>query len=256
MDLQLTGKTALVTGASRGIGLAIVRALVAEGATVIGCARTMSSELADSGAEAVLGDLSTATGPSEVVRAVLEQHGDLDILINNVGGGDASDLRDFFDYDDDLWHKTLDLNLFAAVRTCRAAVSSVVRRRGVVVNISSLGARMPQTGPVPDTTAKAARRPGRHGHAWTHPHTRVDRSGRNRQHARGGAGDQPRRHARATGVGLGHRLRTARRTRARRLAGRLPGLTDRRQHHRPGLPRRRRRPQVHMNQLAEIRAHA
>jgi len=156
MDLQLTGKTALVTGASRGIGLAIVRALVAEGATVVGCARTMSSELADSGAEAVLGDLSTATGPFEVVRAVLEQHGDLDILVNNVGGGDASDLRDFFDYDDDLWHKTLDLNLFAAVRTCRAAVSSVVRRRGLVVNISSLGARMPHTGPVPYTTAKAA----------------------------------------------------------------------------------------------------
>ena len=156
MDLQLTGKIALVTGGSRGIGLAIVRALVAEGATVIGCARTMSSELANSGADAVLRDLATDAGASEAVREVLDRHGDIDILVNNVGGGDAADLRDFFDYDDDLWHKTFDLNLFAAVRTCRAAVPSVVRRRGLVVNISSLGARLPHTGPVPYTTAKAA----------------------------------------------------------------------------------------------------
>jgi NAD(P)-dependent dehydrogenase (short-subunit alcohol dehydrogenase family) len=84
-----------------------------------------------------------------VVQSVLDRHGDIDILVNNVGGGDATDLRDFFDYDDDLWRKTFDLNFFTAVRTCRAAMPSVIRRRGLVVNISSLGARMPHTGPVP-----------------------------------------------------------------------------------------------------------
>lgn len=156
MDLQLTGKTALVTGASRGIGLAIVRALAGEGATVIGCARTVSPELADSSAHAITTDLATPGGPADLVRSALDRHGDLDILVNCAGGGDAGDLRAFFDYDDELWHKTFNLNLFATVRTCRAAMPSVIRRRGLVVNISSIGARMPHTGPVPYTTAKAA----------------------------------------------------------------------------------------------------
>lgn len=156
MDLHLTGKTALVTGASRGIGLAIVRALIAEGATVIGSARTVSTELADSGATTITADLATPAGPPQLVRAVLDQHGDIDILVNNVGGGDATDLRAFFDYDDALWQQVFDLNFFSAVRACRAAMPSVVRRHGLIVNISSVGARMPHSGPVPYTTAKAA----------------------------------------------------------------------------------------------------
>jgi NAD(P)-dependent dehydrogenase (short-subunit alcohol dehydrogenase family) len=156
MDLHLAGKLALVTGASRGIGLAITRSLITEGATVVGSARTVSTELADSGAHVVTADLATPAGPAEVVRSVLDRHGDIDILVNNVGGGDPTDLRAFFDYDDALWQKTFDLNFFSAVRICRAAMSSVVRRQGVILNISSVGARMPQSGPVPYTTAKAA----------------------------------------------------------------------------------------------------
>jgi len=156
MDLHLAGKTALVTGASRGIGLAIVRALIAEGATVVGSARTVSAELADSGAHTITADLGTPAGPPDLVREVLDRHGDIDILVNNVGGGEASDLQAFFDYDDALWQRVFDLNFFSAVRACRAAISSVVRRNGLIVNISSIGARVPHTGPVPYTTAKAA----------------------------------------------------------------------------------------------------
>jgi NAD(P)-dependent dehydrogenase (short-subunit alcohol dehydrogenase family) len=133
-----------------------VRALVAEGATVVGAARTVSAELADSGADPVPADLSTAAGPAELVRTVLDRHGDIDILVNNVGGGDASGLRGFFDYDDAIWQQIFDLNFFSAVRASRAAIASLVRRRGLIVNISSIGARLPHDGPVPYTTAKAA----------------------------------------------------------------------------------------------------
>ncbi|TDV51882.1 SDR family NAD(P)-dependent oxidoreductase [Actinophytocola oryzae] len=156
MDLHLTGKIALVTGASRGIGLATARALVAEGATVIAAARNLSDALTDSGAHPRTVDLATPAGPATLVRSVLEEYGDLDILVNNVGGGDAEDLRDFFGYDDAIWQRTFDLNFYSAVRACQAGIDSLVRRRGLVVNVSSSGARMPHTGPVPYTTAKAA----------------------------------------------------------------------------------------------------
>jgi NAD(P)-dependent dehydrogenase (short-subunit alcohol dehydrogenase family) len=156
MDLQLTGKLALVTGASRGIGLAVARALAAEGATVVGAARTVSDELTDTGAHAVVADLARPDSPAALVRSAVEKHGDIDILVNNAGGGDVDDLRDFADYEDDVWQRMFDLNFFATVRACRAAMPSLLRRRGLVVNISSIGARMPHTGPVPYTTAKAA----------------------------------------------------------------------------------------------------
>lgn len=156
MDMGLQGKVALVTGASRGIGLAIVRALVAEGATVVGAARTITTELAESGADTVVADLSTADGPGEMVATARNRHGGIDILVNNVGGGDARDIRAFDDYDDAIWQRMFDINVFSAVRAVRAAMPSVVDRRGVVVTISSIGARTPHDGPVPYNVAKAA----------------------------------------------------------------------------------------------------
>lgn len=156
MDLQLGKKVALVTGASRGIGLAIARALAEEGCTVVGCARTVSPELADLGVATITADLTAPDAAAAVVESARERHGDLDILVNGVGGGEAGDLRAFFDYDDRLWQKTFDLNFFATVRMCRAAISSLISRRGLIVNISSIGARLPQSGPVPYNTAKAA----------------------------------------------------------------------------------------------------
>ncbi|MFT3691236.1 SDR family NAD(P)-dependent oxidoreductase [Paenirhodobacter sp.] len=156
MDLFLTDRIALVTGASKGIGLAITRALIAEGATVIGVARNISPELAESGAMVLTADLATADGPARAVRAAMEAHGDIDILVNNVGGGDVADLRSFDQLDDGVWQRMFDVNFHSAVRTCKAALPGLVRRRGVVINISSIGGRMPQAGPTPYTTAKAA----------------------------------------------------------------------------------------------------
>lgn len=146
MKMQLEGKTAIVTGASRGIGLAVVEALRAEGVRVVAAART--------GGVAV--DLSTQSGPAELVERALEELGGLDILVNNVGGGDGAASGGFLAFDDGMWTSTLDLNFLATVRTTRAALPALLSGGGAIVNVSSIGARMPHSGPVPYTTAKAA----------------------------------------------------------------------------------------------------
>ncbi|ORT61363.1 SDR family oxidoreductase [Streptomyces sp. CB03238] len=159
MDLHLTGKTAVVTGASRGIGLADVEALTAEGVTVVAAARTITPELKETGALAVPVDLATPDGPAHLVeRATAELGGDFDILVNNVGGGDGGEGRTggFLSFTDEQWQQALELNLLAAVRTSRAALPALVRKRGALVDISSNGARIPHAGPVPYTAAKAA----------------------------------------------------------------------------------------------------
>lgn len=157
MDFQLAGKTALVTGASRGIGLAIVTALLDEGVRVVAGSRTVPPELAASGATAVRVDLSTAGGPARLVERALTELGEIDLLVNNVGGGDGGGRTGgFATFDDEQWHRMFELNFFSAVRTTRAALPSLLRRKGSIVNISSNGARMPHAGPMPYTTAKAA----------------------------------------------------------------------------------------------------
>ncbi|MFI6848375.1 SDR family oxidoreductase [Kitasatospora sp. NBC_00085] len=159
MDMQLSGKAAVVTGASRGIGLAVVAALAAEGVRVVAGARTVTPELAATGAVAVPVDLSTPDGPARLIEVATAELGDdVDLLVNNVGGGDGGgeQLGGFLSCDDEQWRQSFDLNLMAAVRTTRAALPGLVRRRGTIVNISSNGARMPHAGPVPYTVAKAA----------------------------------------------------------------------------------------------------
>lgn len=158
MDLALNGKTALVTGASRGIGLATARTLTEAGAHVIGIARTITPDLADIAPLSVAADLSTADGARRAVASALDAAGGLDILVNNVGAGDADALKlgGFLDADDEQWRKLLDVNLFSAVRTARAALPSLIARRGAIVNVSSINARVPATGPVGYSEAKAA----------------------------------------------------------------------------------------------------
>lgn len=160
MNLDLTGKTALVTGASRGIGLAVVAALTAEGAHVVAAARTITPELKATGATCISVDLAAPDGPTRLVdeaRAALGGPG-LDLLVNNVGGGDAGAgaTGGFLASTDDQWAQSFELNFFATVRTTRAALPGLVASSGAIVNISSIGARMPQRGPVFYTTAKAA----------------------------------------------------------------------------------------------------
>lgn len=158
MDLGLNGKTALVTGASRGIGLAVAEALADEGVRVVGVARNVTPELEKVAAAAVSADLSTTEGALAAVGAALAELGGIDILVNNVGGGDADQLTlgGFLDVPDEQWRKLFDLNLFGVVTTTRAALPSIIERRGAIVTVSSINARIPASGPVGYSEAKAA----------------------------------------------------------------------------------------------------
>ncbi|MEW9552173.1 SDR family oxidoreductase [Nonomuraea sp. NPDC050783] len=158
MDMELAGKAAVVTGASRGLGLAIVRALAAEGMRVVAAARTISPELKETGAIALTADLSTPDGPATLIRRAQEELGELDLLVNNVGGGDggADRLGGLLGLADEQWLSDYELNFLSAVRATRAAMPGLLRRRGAVVTISSNGARLPHAGPMTYTTAKAA----------------------------------------------------------------------------------------------------
>ncbi|GHA17010.1 oxidoreductase [Streptomyces echinoruber] len=156
MDLNLTAKTAVVTGASRGIGLATVRTLTAEGVRVVGAARTITPELKETGAHTVSADLSTAEGVTALMDGALTELGGIDLLVNNVGGGDDVEPVGFLDTDDTQWTRVFDLNLLSAVRATRAALPSLIERRGAIVNVSSINSRLPAAGPVAYSAAKAA----------------------------------------------------------------------------------------------------
>ncbi|GAB3659740.1 SDR family oxidoreductase [Actinocorallia lasiicapitis] len=158
MDLSLSGKTAVVTGASRGIGLAVARALAGEGVRVVGAARTITPELKEVAPLSVAADLATPEGARSVVDVAVARTGGIDILVNNVGAGDADQLKlgGFLDADDEQWHDLFALNLFSAVWASRAALPGLLARRGVIVNVSSINARVPSTGPVGYSEAKAA----------------------------------------------------------------------------------------------------
>jgi NAD(P)-dependent dehydrogenase (short-subunit alcohol dehydrogenase family) len=157
VELGLTGKVAVVTGASKGIGLAIVKALVEEGAHVVAAARTSSpalKALAEAGSvQFVSVDLSRPDGPSELVAAAGSP---IDILVNNVGMV-IPRLEGFLAVADSEWEASLNLNFMAAVRTIRSALPGMLEAgQGSIVNISSVNAFLPDPS-IPDyCAAKAA----------------------------------------------------------------------------------------------------
>src|SRR3954454_15042232 len=159
MELGLSGKNALVTGASKGIGLAITRALAAEGAHVVAGARSSSpdlSDLVDSGeVHEVQADLSTRSGPDELVAAANE-HGPLDVLVNNVGAVTPR-LGGFLEVSDEQWLGSLNLTFLAAVRTTRAVMPGMLAAgRGTIVSTCSVNAFLPDPAVIDYSAAKAA----------------------------------------------------------------------------------------------------
>ena len=161
MDLQLEGKTAVVTGGSKGIGLATVRTLLAEGMQVVTGSRRITPELAETAAVPVTVDLTTPDGPARLVERAVEAMGGIDVLINNVGIGDTADvargaLMNVVDLPDSAWQHTFDLHFYSALRVSRAALPSLIERRGTIVNVSSAGASIVSAGPADYNVSKAA----------------------------------------------------------------------------------------------------
>jgi NAD(P)-dependent dehydrogenase (short-subunit alcohol dehydrogenase family) len=157
MDLELTGKVAVVTGASKGIGLAVVRALADEGAHVLAGARTTDSLHGLDRVIAMPIDLAEPDGPSRLVRRAIDDHGRVDVLVNNVG---AVRLRTdgFLATPDEEFEWALRMNFFTALRAARAAIPAMIERGGgAIVNVASVNAFFqPDAGTIDYGAAKAA----------------------------------------------------------------------------------------------------
>jgi NAD(P)-dependent dehydrogenase (short-subunit alcohol dehydrogenase family) len=157
MDLELEGKVAVVTGASKGIGLAVVDALVGEGMNVVAGARSVDALKEKERVTAVAVDLISPGGGARLVQEAVERHGRLDVLVNNVGGVQLR-LNGFLGVTDEDFEKSFQLNFFAALRATRAAVTEMLERGGgTIVNVASVNSFYHPDGLVIDYgAAKAA----------------------------------------------------------------------------------------------------
>ncbi len=163
MDLQLTDKRALVTGASRGLGYATALGLAHEGVRVAinsrdadklsGSAAKISSE---SGLEAlpVPGDLSDPATAEDLIRKTVDSLGGLDLLVTNAGGPPAGKFESF---DDDTWQKAIDLTLLSHVRLIRAALPHLRESSAAsVLTITSYSVKQPIPNLVLSNSIRAA----------------------------------------------------------------------------------------------------
>ena len=143
MDLKLSGKVAIVTGASRGIGRAIAQTLAAEGMKLSLAAR--SKDQLDDLVKAVKTDvlvnavdLRDAKAAQAVVDATMKKFGAIDLLVNNAG---ATKRGDFFELTDEDWADGFSLKFFGGMRLSRAAWKHLAASKGTIVNIIGVGGR-------------------------------------------------------------------------------------------------------------------
>jgi len=157
VDLGLDGKVAAVTGAGKGIGLAVTKALADEGAHVVAGSRSTDSLDGLKGVTAVAVDLSSAAGPAELIQYAIEAHGQLDVLVNNVG---AVRIRTegFLGTSDEDFAWAMQMNFFIALRATRAALTAMAGRgAGAIVNVASVNAFFqPDAATIDYGAAKAA----------------------------------------------------------------------------------------------------
>jgi 3-oxoacyl-[acyl-carrier protein] reductase len=161
MDLGLSGKVAMITGASRGLGRAMAAALAAEGVRLSLCARGVealgaaAAELKDAGHQVIAeaADINDTSAMERWTANTIEAHGGVDILVNNAGGARAGTIQQL---DDAGWLAAFELNFFSAVRLSRLCADAMEKRGGgSIINISSIYGRE-AGGPISYNTSKAA----------------------------------------------------------------------------------------------------
>jgi NAD(P)-dependent dehydrogenase (short-subunit alcohol dehydrogenase family) len=157
--MDFKDKIVVVTGASKGIGLAVSRAFAEAGAHVIAGARHNSAELqaleADGSATFVTADLATSEGPQAMIAAAAERGG-VDVLVNNAGAV-ATRFDGILSVTDEEWADSLAINFLSAVRTTREAIPQMLARGGgAIVMIGSVNATLPEWNIVDYSATKAA----------------------------------------------------------------------------------------------------
>ena len=154
--MRLEGKTAIVTGGGTGIGAATARRFAAEGARVVVTGRRaepIEAVASETGGLAIAGDASDPAHVAEVVAATLDRFGALDIVVANAGlgfGGRAGEVTD------ERWERTIAVNLTGEFLVVRAALPSLVERRGNIVLVSSLSAFVSSPASAAYVASKAA----------------------------------------------------------------------------------------------------
>ena len=163
MELRMNGRNALVTGGSKGIGLAIARSFAEAGANVaivarqqqgLDAAKAQIAAKANTKVITIAADVGTAGGCRTAFEGADKALGQIDVLINNAG---TSQRGPFVEITDEVWQHDIDLKLLAAVRLCRQAFPGMKARRwGRIINILNAGAKAPQPNGAPTAVTRAA----------------------------------------------------------------------------------------------------
>lgn len=163
MNLGLLGKTAVITGGSRGIGFATAKQLVIEGANVVICGR-QEDTLMDAANKieketgqrvlAIVADMTQKADCEKLIMSAMAKYKRIDILINNAG---ISSTNPFMEVSTDQWKHDLDLKLFGAINCSQAAVPHMQERgSGVIINLTSISGKQGAEDSMPTSVSRAA----------------------------------------------------------------------------------------------------
>ena len=163
MDVRLDGRTAIITGASKGLGLAMAKEFAASGADVAILARRPdvleeAKGIVSATAKGRVATFSCDVGKADDIKrtyeAVMATFGKVDIMVNNAG---ISRAMPFEQITDEMWHEDLELKLFQAIRFCRLVMPQMKERRwGRIINVLNIGAKAPRPNGAPTAVSRAA----------------------------------------------------------------------------------------------------
>ena len=163
MEVRLDGRTAIITGASKGLGLAMAKEFAASGADVAILARRPdvleeAKGIVSATAKGLVATFSCDVGKADDIKqtyeAVMATFGKVDIMVNNAG---ISRAMPFEQITDEMWHEDLELKLFQAIRFCRLVMPQMKERRwGRIINVLNIGAKAPRANGAPTAVSRAA----------------------------------------------------------------------------------------------------